>query len=395
MPKQAACAQPARPPRLLAALLGSTAALAAPPPALAGKLAVLHSFTAAEGTQPSGRLAVDAAGHIYGVTSSGGPANCGAVYRLSPPASPGQAWTFSVLHGFTASDGSPTVFTGLTLAADGALYGATTKRIFRVSLGAHPAYSNIVNLVAQGYRSFYPSATPRMGADGALYGTSVLGDAGALGFAYRVARGSTGWVFTQIHSFGGPEGWEPKGDLTLDSDGSLIGTDQVGTSGNASTSWGSIYRLSPPAAAGGAWTASVLHDFAFREGNMPVSGVAAGAGGVFYGSTSVYKNQPRGWLFAMAPGPGGYTVTDLVRNPIGDYASSLPLVQGDGSLWAANGSTVMRASQSGLVWSVTRLTSFNDGAYLNQLAAAPDGGAYFTADYGRNSPGGRVYHLAP
>jgi len=77
-------------------------------------LTMLYSFQGppGDGHDPQGNLAVSSGGVLYGVTSFGGKGtacleNCGIVFSLTPPASPGAAWTETVLHNFTggSSDG--------------------------------------------------------------------------------------------------------------------------------------------------------------------------------------------------------------------------------------------------------------------------------------------------
>ena len=52
----------------------------------AGSYSVLHAFTggAEDGAQPSSAPVLDGQGNIYGATSDGGPANYGAVYKITP-----------------------------------------------------------------------------------------------------------------------------------------------------------------------------------------------------------------------------------------------------------------------------------------------------------------------
>ncbi len=83
--------------------------------------AVLRSFEDCcvnpTGSYPRGRLTAGAGGWLYGVNSSGGPAGGqGTVYAIGP------AGAFRPLHAFTTTDGSSPLG-GLTLAADGSLYG--------------------------------------------------------------------------------------------------------------------------------------------------------------------------------------------------------------------------------------------------------------------------------
>ena len=67
-------------------------------------------------------LTFDAAGNLYGVTSSGGTYNRGTVFKLTPSSS--GVWTKTILHNFASGlDGkSPN---GLALGASGDLYGTT------------------------------------------------------------------------------------------------------------------------------------------------------------------------------------------------------------------------------------------------------------------------------
>ncbi len=67
----------------------------------------------------------DSAGNLYGTTQTGGEANGGTVYRLSPPGGSGGGWTESVLHGFTGSNGDGAYPDGLTSGKWNDLYGLT------------------------------------------------------------------------------------------------------------------------------------------------------------------------------------------------------------------------------------------------------------------------------
>jgi len=90
----------------------------------AGKFSIVHQFTGmADGFGPNGPLMMNVDGNLYGTTASGGSTatqtGYGTVFRITPTGA------FSVIHTFTGPDGSNP--TG-TLAHDrtGAIYGATT-----------------------------------------------------------------------------------------------------------------------------------------------------------------------------------------------------------------------------------------------------------------------------
>jgi uncharacterized repeat protein (TIGR03803 family) len=92
----------------------------------AGRFSLLHRFTGmADGFGPNGPLMMNVDGNLYGTTSSGGNlpgkpgAGLGTVFRITPTGE------FTVVHTFTGKDGSNP---SGTLAHDskGAIYGATT-----------------------------------------------------------------------------------------------------------------------------------------------------------------------------------------------------------------------------------------------------------------------------
>jgi hypothetical protein len=114
------------------------ASLAAPMQADAQTFTVLYTFDTvndANGSEPVGTLAMDGNGVLYGVTAQGGAytncfdgpgSACGTVYSLTPPASPGGAWTETVLWSFGASAIDGSTPNGIVIGRDGVLYGTTT-----------------------------------------------------------------------------------------------------------------------------------------------------------------------------------------------------------------------------------------------------------------------------
>src|ERR1035441_7480755 len=92
---------------------------------------VLLNFNGQDGRLPQAGLIFDAAGNLYGTTEGGGTGSncgafgCGTVFELTPAA--GGGWTETVLHNFnnngTDGDGP---YAGLIFDAAGNLYGTTT-----------------------------------------------------------------------------------------------------------------------------------------------------------------------------------------------------------------------------------------------------------------------------
>lgn len=89
---------------------------------------VLHSFAYEDGTDPytTANLLIDGDGNIYGTVPTGGTYGYGAVYSLTPPASAGGAWTYTILYAFTGGSDGGYSFAGLAFGPGGLIYGTTT-----------------------------------------------------------------------------------------------------------------------------------------------------------------------------------------------------------------------------------------------------------------------------
>ncbi len=100
------------------------------PPASPGEAwteTLLHSFTGgSDGFGPYAPVAIGSGGVLYGTTAAGGTSNAGTVFSLTPPASPGGSWTETVLYSFTGGTDGADPVAGLAIGENGALYGTTS-----------------------------------------------------------------------------------------------------------------------------------------------------------------------------------------------------------------------------------------------------------------------------
>ena len=108
------------------------------------------------------------------------------------------------------------------------------------------------------------------------------------GFACAVSAQSNEQV---LYSFqGGTDGATPTGAVVFDKAGNLYGATQNGGAATCLSPYncGTVYMLTPPAEAGGAWTETVLYVFkgySYGDGSSPQGGLVIDGEGNLYGTT--------------------------------------------------------------------------------------------------------------
>jgi uncharacterized repeat protein (TIGR03803 family) len=221
----------------------------------------IHTFNGNDGLSPQGSLLVDASGNLYGSTAWGGNSKycstyglngCGTVFRLTPTGKGG--YGISGLHHFSdlgdgANPGSLLVFD-----ASGNLYGGTGQGgssapygvIFELSPTASGpwTFNSIHNFTdSTSGKGIYGGLT--IDAAGTIYGSSPYGGTQACdcGAVFKLAPGTNGWTFTLLHAFTGSntDGFNPGGNLILDSSGNLFGITFLG----GAYSGGTFYEITP------------------------------------------------------------------------------------------------------------------------------------------------------
>jgi len=251
---------------------------------------VLYKFTGfGDGNSPQAGLvlcrnpAICTPGALFGTTVGGGAYGYGVVFELDPPATPGGAWTETVLYSFAgAPDGQGP--TGIVMADDGALYGVTVAggganvgTVFELAPPAAPGGAwtqTVLYTFKAGRDGSVPYEPPLIGKDGTLYGTT----GGCAGFC------------------------KPRGD-------------------------GLVFALQPPAAPGGAWTKETLYSFGTRQ--FPQSPLVS-RGGAFFGGTGTL-------------GPQGGRLFKLQRQADGTWANAF-LHKFRGKTYSPAGNFVMDKS---------------------------------------------------
>jgi uncharacterized repeat protein (TIGR03803 family) len=289
---------------------------------------VLHSFMGglSGGRYPMGDLVMDAQGALYGVVEMGGPHGGGYAYKLTPPASGTGAWTQTVLHGFGASSDGNNPVGGLVFDTHGALYGTASYGgaggygiVYKLTppVSGAGAWKETILYSFKGQPDgSYPFGSLLIDASGALYGVTLWGGdtvtASNYGTVYKLTPSGTGtWTETVLHSFKGAtvlDGAWPHGGLIFDKSGALYGVTSSG--GVPMYNNGTIYKLMPPAIAGGQWTEAILHKFTVTL-NDPVGNLVLDPQGNLYGVTQNggTTTGAQGAAFQLSPpasGSGGW-----------------------------------------------------------------------------------------
>jgi uncharacterized repeat protein (TIGR03803 family) len=320
---------------------------------------VLYNFTnSTDGGSPLAGLTADKQGTFYGVSYTGGNANCpeanyggcGTIFTITPS---GQ---FNVVHAFLGSNQGPIdgAYPGATLFRDhaGNLYGTTSQggnpnctfnfgcgTVFELSsTGAESVLYSFLGFIGGAMDGFQPFSSLVEDSVGNLYGTTIAGgiltcnstspDIGC-GTVFELSPdGSGGWTETVLYSFtGNADGSEPYAGLVIDPAGNLYGTTSAGGDPNCtplgSAGCGTVFKLTHGSSG---WTESVLYAFpGGSSGFQPNSTLVRDSAGNLYGITANGGNtnckyNSQGWgcgaVYKVDPS-GNETVLHSFSGPDG------------------------------------------------------------------------------
>ena len=353
-------------------------------------LASLYSFVGGkDGAIPNG-LAQDTNGVLLGTSQKGGANGAGAVFQVTSSLTPSNTYTFT-----GGADGANPK-AALARGSDGYFYGSTynggtsgSGTLFRLANGA---FSNLYSFGA-GADGAFPAADLIQGSDGSLYGSASGGGTNNFGTLFKVTPGG---AFTGLYSFsGGNDGGQPQAPLVRGADGNFYGT----TSAGGSNGYGTVFRLvsnGPPV---------TIHTFAgVSDGAFP-NGLVLGLDGNFYGTTSGGGLKTNGTVFAMNPSGALTKLYDfggLTNSTNRDGANPLSgLARGtDGNFYgtAANGGlygdgTLFKITSSGTLTTLGWFDGPNGAHPAAALLQALDGNFYGTTAAGGVNGVGAIFRL--
>lgn len=395
----------------------------------------LANFSYADGAEPQSALIADSAGALYGTTSEGGSYGYGTVFKLT---NSGAGWQETTLYNFTTGSPNGTYSysnpSSLVFDTAGNLYGETGTggsaqygMVFELSPSSSGEWTEKTLFNFTTATGIFPFGGLVIDSVGNLYGTTQGGGLiqngchFGCGTVFKLSPQQGSWSETILYNFAGgsSDGAVPLGGVIFDQAGNLYGTTSSGGIDGAacSTGCGTVFKLTPNS---GAWTESVLYEFAGAngDGGSPQAGVVFDQAGNLYGTTfrggtfnQICTYLGCGTVFELSPKSGAWSETilysfrgedaldpaaGLIFDPAGNiYGTALGGTLGD------YGTVFELSPASGGNWNETTLHTFpfpgtGDGySPEGSVILGASGVLYGTTAGGGEGNGGMVFQITP
>ena len=239
-----------------------------------------------------------------------------------------------------------------------------------------------------------PAAGPdfiAQGRDGNLYSTSWQGGTDDRGAAFKITPKGK---LTVLANFTFTNGLIPLGGLTLGTDGNLYGTTQQGGDSNCNLGFGcgTVFKITP----GGVLTTLFVFPVDLSKGLYPYGAPIEGTDGNFYGTTE----GNGGTVFKITP-TGTLTTLHTFSGSDGGNVESGVIQGTDGDFYG--GSLAGGANGDGVIYKITAAGAFTvlhnftgtDGNGAWGLIQASDGNFYGATVAGGTSNAGVIFKITP
>jgi uncharacterized repeat protein (TIGR03803 family) len=348
----------------------------------------------------------------------GGDFGSGTVFKLTPSA---DGWTGSVLYSFTSGADGAQPYGGVTLDAQGNLYGATVAGggglcedgcgvIYKLTHSGGSWSQSVLYSFTGGNDGSGPGAGLTFDGNGNLYGMTPTGGAHGLGVIYQLTPDPGGnWTHSVIHAFtGGRDGATGSAGRLLLDGGNLYGVATVGGQHGK----GTVFRLTRTPH--GNWKLRTLYAFKGQpDAGLPYGALIRDSSGKLYGTTYYDGANGLGAVYQLTPNPAGDWNETVLYSFKGGTDGSYPIshlnLDGNGNLYGTTSEGGAPGCSCGTIFKLTPVagggweesvvygfTGAPDGAYAyNGMVAAPAGTLYGATVLGGADDDGVVFKFRP
>lgn len=397
--------------RMLAMVAATSLLITAAWAASATKL--VYSFGGnADGEYTDTELVRDSAGNLYGTSVQGGIFGGGTVFQVTP------AGVHTVLYDFTGGADGGEPYKGVTLDAQGNLYGTAVTGgggsceggcgvVYKLS-NSGGSWNQTVIHTFTGSDGSGPGSPVAIDKNGDVFGTTPTGGANGIGVVYQLREDAGAWKFRVIHTFtGGDDGGGGSASrLLIDAAGNLFGVCTVG----GANGFGTVFEMSQHQ---GQWQLTTLYAFKDSpDGALPYGGLVADKGGNFYGTTYYAGASDLGTIYQLTKINGVWTERVLysfqggsdggspISTLVADAAGNLYGTTSEGGAAACGCGTIFKMSRDTTgKWTETVAYRFpgtpQPGFAYNGLVGDPSGIFYGATVHGGSGNDGAIYKFRP
>ena len=375
---------------------------------------VIYSFGGDEdGEYLDTDVAIDAAGNLYGTSVLGGTFGGGTVWQISPV---GGGWVHTVLYNFTGGADGGEPYKGVTLDAEGNLYGTAVTGgsgsceggcgvTYQLTKSGSSWTQSVIHAFT-GADGSGPGARVTIDPRGNVYGMTPTGGADGLGTIYALHLKPDGtWAFRVIHTFtGGSDGSSGSAGKMVFRRGHLWGAATTGGSG-----YGTVFELRPKVS--GEWGFETLYSFqGAPDGSFPYGALLFDGAGHIYGTTYYGGDSGLGTVYGLTRDDGGNWIEQVlysfesgqdgnssISNVVSDNAGNLYGTTSEGGLGSC---TIFKLSPSeGGTWTESLPHLFAgspDGAFPYAGMVGDGSGVFYGATVHGGADGeGAIYKFTP
>ena len=389
---------------------------------LAQTFTVLHAFTGGpDGSGPYADVTLDASGNLYGTTSGTGGSGAGTVFRLRQIDG---SWILDTLYSFSGGEDGAFPYSGVTIAHDGTLYGATSAgggipcndpygcgTIFHLSpppnvprTATFPWNETVLyRFTGEDDGQNPEGGSLTLDAAGNLYGTAIGGQFND-GVVFEVSHSQSGWTESVLYAAHDlTDGERPNAGVVFDRSGNIYGVMGIG----GDSGGGVVYELS---LSGSQWTEQTIYNIRGGQyGSGPEGQLIIDSSGHLYGTTCCAGPDGSGTVFEMFEDNGnwGYSVLwGFLCLPAGscDGPDSKVVMDAAGNLYGTtvtggiyNCGTAYKLTYSSGGWQHSTLHDFtggSDGCQLRGAVAVDANGNVYGTTVSGGQGHGVVFQIA-